>query len=276
MIAASADEKSRGRAFGLEGIGDNLGAVVGPLIAIALLYSLHVGLRNIFYIAFIPGIIAFFLVLLVKEKPLARTPAVTIKRTIHFPKAYWKYLAGTAIFGIGNSSNAFLILQARNLGIPLELTIFIYVFFNAVAALTSYPAGKIADLSGRKNVLLAALAIFILTYTGFGFLKNPVFIGSLLVFYGAYSGIYRTIGKTIASDFVPQEARASAIGWYSTVVGLTSFIASLVGGELWVRINPSATFIYGAILATISLLFFIILRFPVLPAKVFLRTYGKR
>lgn len=111
LIAASADEKSRGRAFGLEGIGDNLGAVVGPLIAIALLYSFHVNLRSIFYIAFIPGLIAFLLVLLVKEKPLTQTPAVTLKRTIHFPKAYWKYLAGTAIFGIGNSSNAFLILK---------------------------------------------------------------------------------------------------------------------------------------------------------------------
>lgn len=142
------------------------------------------------------------------------------------------------------------------MGIPLELTIFIYVFFNAVAAITSYPAGKIADLSGRKKVLLTALGIFIVTYFGFGVLKNPIFIGTLFVLYGAYSGIFRTIGKTIASDFVPQEARASAVGWYATVVGLTSFMASLIAGQLWVMFGPPATFLYGAIFATISFIFF--------------------
>lgn len=246
LIAASADDNSRGRAFGLEGIGDNLGAVAGPLIAILLLYSLHMNLRGIFYVAFIPGALAFLMLLFVAEKRLSQKAPISVKRTIHFPKEYWKYLTAIAIFGIGNSSNAFLILRAKNIGIPLELTIFVYVFFNAAAALSSYPAGRIADLLGRKIVLLAALAIFIITYFGFAFLRTPILIAFLFVLYGAYSGTFRTIGKTIATDFVPQEARASAVGWYATTVGLTSFIASLVAGELWVRINPSATFIWGA------------------------------
>lgn len=261
LVAASADEGSRGRAFGLEGVGDQLGAVVGPLIAIFLLYSLHVNLRNIFYLAFIPGLIAVLLVLLVKEKAPTEnhTPA---PRLTHFPKGYWQYLAGTAIFGIANFSNAFLILQARALGIPLEATILIYVFFNAVAAITSYPAGRIADLSSRKSVLLAALGIFILTFLGFGLLKNPIFIGTLFVLYGAYSGIYRTIGKTIASDFVPQEARASAVGWYATTIGITSFASSLLAGEIWVRINPAAAFLYGATIATAAFAYFGLANLP--------------
>src|SRR6185437_4211042 len=146
LIASSVDEKNRGRAFGLEGVGDNAGAFLGPLLAAFLLYVVQAGLRSIFYLAVIPGLLAFFMVLLIKEQG----PKVAAKSKIdislrQFPKEYWRYLLATALFGLGNSSNAFLILRTQDIGASLELTILIYAAFNLVAALISYPAGSLSD-----------------------------------------------------------------------------------------------------------------------------------
>ena len=107
LIAASADEKSRGRAFGLEGVGDNAGAFIGPLLAVLLLYAFHVDLRTIFYIAVLPGLLAFLMVALVRERPGSFAAKSRIDAGFRqFPRRYWLYLLATAIFGIGNSSNA--------------------------------------------------------------------------------------------------------------------------------------------------------------------------
>jgi hypothetical protein len=139
LIAASADEKSRGAAFGLEGIGDNLGAFLGPLLTILLLASFATPIRTIFLIAFIPAVLAFLMILLVKEgKTRAAAKSKLDVNVRRFSADYWKYLGITALFGIGNSSNSFLILQTQEIGASLELTILIYAFFNLVAALISY------------------------------------------------------------------------------------------------------------------------------------------
>lgn len=259
LIAQSVDEKIRGRAFGLEGIGDNLGAFLGPLIAIVLLYALHVNLRSIFFLAFIPGAIAFSMVLLVREKRDVKKEKTVIKFSrSSFPKSYWKYILVTVIFGIGNSSNAFLILQAQNLGISLFITILIYSGFNLVAALTSYPAGNLSDKIGRKKILLLGFIVFAITYLGFGASKNILLIGFLFLLYGIYSGIYRAVGKAYATDGISPQFRATSIGIFSTAVGLSGLVASIVGGQLWVKVGAEATFMYGAvfaILACFSLLF---------------------
>ena len=124
LIASSVDEENRGRAFGLEGVGDNAGAFLGPLLAVALLYSLHVGIRTVFYVAFAPGVLAFFMVLLVTERPATVVAKSRIDMSLRqFPKGYWRYLLATALFGLGNSSNAFLILRTQDIGTPLEATI---------------------------------------------------------------------------------------------------------------------------------------------------------
>jgi len=260
LIAASADEKNRGAAFGLEGIGDNLGAFLGPLLTILLLASFATPIRTIFLIAFIPGVLALLMVLLVKEGKAKATAKAKLDITARkFPADYWKYLGITALFGIGNSSNSFLILQTQHIGASLELTILIYAFFNLVAALISYPSGSLSDRFGRKNILLAAFVVFLITYFGFAFSSNLLLIGILFIFYGLYQGSYRSVGKAFASDFFPAQLRASGIGWYSTTVGLSGLVASIVAGQLWDIVNHEAAFVYGAIFAAlggIALLFF--------------------
>ena len=251
LIASSVDEKNRGRAFGLEGFGDNAGAFLGPLLAVYLLYALHVELRTIFYLAIIPGLLAFVMVLLVKERAAAGLAAklkidVSLRQ---FPTGYWKYLLATALFGLGNSSNAFLILRTQEIGASLETTILVYAAFNLVAALISYPAGTLSDRWGRKNILLASFIIFLIAYLGFALTQNMLLVAALFVFYGLYQGIFRAVGKALAADFVPEHLRASGVGWYSTTVGLLQLVASVVAGLLWDRIGHTAVFYYGAAFA---------------------------
>ena len=247
LVAASADEGHRGKAFGLEGAGDNLGAFLGPLIALALLGFWAIPLRAIFYLAIIPGLIAFLLVLPVRERRVSYAAKATIDVGMErMPGLYRRYLAATALFGIGNSSNAFLILQTQSLGASLQTTILIYAAFNLVAALVSYPAGALSDRLGRRNLLLLAFAIFLATYLGFAFVTALAPIAILFVLYGAYQGIFRAAGKALASDLVPAALRAGGIGWYNATVGFTGLIASTIAGLLWDRAGHGALFLLGA------------------------------
>jgi MFS family permease len=253
LIASSVDEQDRGRAFGLEGVGDNAGAFIGPLLAVFLLYSLGVGIRTIFYVAFVPGLLAFCVMLLVNERPISVAAKSKINVGLRqFPANYWKYLAVTALFGLGNSTNAFLILRTQDIGASLETTILIYAAFNLVAALISYPAGALSDAWGRKNILLASFIIFLVTYLGFALTHNIIVIGTLFAFYGLFQGIFRAVGKTFASDFVPEHLRASGVGWYNSTVGLLQLVASIVGGLLWDQIGHTAVFYYGSVFAVVG------------------------
>jgi MFS family permease len=255
LVASSVDERDRGRAFGLEGLGDNAGAFLGPLVALLLLYVLHFELRSMFYLAIIPGLLAFLMVLLVTEQRVAVAAKSKIDVNLgQFPRRYWNYLVATALFVAGNSSNAFLILQTRDVGASLETTILIYAAFNLVAALISYPAGALSDRWGRRNILLAAIAVFFAAYLGFALTRNVLLIGALFVLYGLYQGAFRAVGKALASDLVPRHLRASGVGWYSTTVGLWQLVASVIAGSLWDRIGHAAVFYFGALFAAVGII----------------------
>jgi MFS family permease len=250
LVAASAAEEHRGKAFGLEGFGDNLGAFLGPLITLALLSWLHFGVRSIFLLALVPGLLAALMTLLLRQRPVRVAAKSKLDLAVsRFPKSYWKYIAVTALFGLGNSSNFFLILRTNHLGASLTTTIVVYALYNLVAALASYPAGYLSDVLGRKRVLLLAYLVFVLVYAGFGLTSNVVFIGALFIFYGFYQGTFRSVGKAMAADLLPASLRASGIGWFNASVGLSALGASIIGGELWTRIDPKATFLWGAFFA---------------------------
>jgi MFS family permease len=254
LIAASVDEQNRGRAFGLEGLGDNAGAFLGPLLTLFLMSAYQVGIRSVFYLAVIPGLIAFCMVLFVHEPPAAAAERAKVDiRLQHFPAAYWKFLLVVALFGIGNSSNAFLILRTQDIAASLPETILIYAGFNLVAALVSYPAGWLFDHVGGRNVLLGAFVIFLIAYLGFGLSGNVAVIAALFVFYGLYQGIFRMAGKGLAASFVRAELRASGIGWFNTTAGILQLIANLVAGVLWDRVGHTAVFFYGAIFAAVGI-----------------------
>jgi MFS family permease len=262
LIAGWVVRARRGAAFGLEGAGDNLGAVVGPLLAAGLLFALHVEMRSIFYLAFVPGTLAFVLVAFVSERRGSESPPTSglARHGISdLPAAYWKYLLCVVVFGVGNSSNAFIILKATSVGIPAELTILVYAAYNLIAAVVSYPAGRFSDRWGRRRLFLGALALFALIYVGFALSGNALVVVPLFILYGAYQGTFRTVGKALATDLVPDELRASGLGLYAGAVGLSSLVASTVGGQLWERLSPTATFLYGASSAALGGLLLILL-----------------
>ena len=247
LVAESADEKNRGKAFGLESFGDNLGACLGPLITIALISLAKVGERTIFFVAIIPGALAALMILFVREKPDHARAAEKIDLHIrNFPKEYWRYLIATALFGIGNSSSSFLILRTKDLGASLILTILIYALFNFVAALSSLPAGHYSDSLGRRRILFAGYFVFAIAYAGFAFTPGIASVAVFFALYGLYQGIFRAVGKALATDYLPQRLHASGIGYFTTTVGLSGLVASIVAGRLWTHVSPRATFLYGA------------------------------
>lgn len=255
LIAASADETHRGKAFGLEGVGDNFGACVGPLLAVLLIAGLHVDLRIIFYLAVVPGLLAVGMIALVKERRVALPAKTTLNLNLRrFPAQYWKYLLVTALFGAGNSSNSFLILQTRDVGVSLTSTILIYAAFNLVAALISYPAGSLSDRFGRRNILVLAFVVFLVTYLGFGLTRRVWVLACGFVLYGIYQGISRSVGKALATDLVPPSVRASGLGWYNATIGLLGLLASVVAGQLWDRVGHPAVFLYGAASAVVGII----------------------
>jgi MFS family permease len=255
LVAASVDAPHRGKAFGLEGFGDNLGAFVGPLVALVLLNAFQVPMRAIFFIAAVPGALSVAMIAFVRDQRVAVSAKATLDLAgRRFPAAYWKYLAATALFGLGNSSNAFLILQTRDVGVSLQRTIGIYAVFNLVAAIASYPAGYLSDRFGKKPLVALGLMVFVATYVGFAVTRDIRLIAACFVFYGLYQGISRSVGKALAADLVPESIRASGLGWYTATIGLTGLAASLVAGQLWDRVGHSAVFFYGASLGTLGLI----------------------
>ena len=248
LIAASTDEANRGRAFGLHRALDTLGAVAGPLIAIALLHFVGASYRLIFLLAFIPGVAGALLVFTVKDvvMPKRQGPPPLLLSLRGYDRRFLQFLAITLLFAVGNSSDAFLILRARDLGLGTTAAIFAYVLYNVSYAGLSLPAGIRSDKVGRKRVLVAGFAIFAGVYAGFAFAGGSWAVWPLFVIYGAYIAFTDGVGKAYVSDLVPEERRATAIGLYNATSGVMILFASLIGGALWDLVGPAATFTLGA------------------------------
>ena len=261
LITESCPENIRGRSFGFHRALDTLGAVFGPLAAILFLAIFNDNLRLVFYIAAIPGLIGIILlVIFVREKK---------KRPLCFAelKLKWRdvnpsfkiFLFVSIIFSIGNSSDAFLILRAQDLGLTIKITILAYVLFNLTYALFSVPAGIIVDKIGAKKVLVAGLLIFSLVYFFFGFINKSLFIWFLFPVYGIYMALTEGVGKAYISLMVPQEKSGTAFGIYQTSVGICSFFSSLIAGLMWNYINVKVPFYFGSITALAAAILFIVL-----------------
>ena len=169
------------------------------------------------------------------------------------------FLLISIIFSIGNSSDAFLILRAQNLGLAIKVTIFAYVLFNLTYALFSIPAGVIVDKIGAKKVLIMGLVLFSLVYFFLGLINSSLFIWLLFPVYGIYMALTEGVGKAYISLLVPQEKSGTAFGIYQTSIGICSFFSSLIAGVMWNYINVRVPFYFGSITALISAILFIIL-----------------
>ncbi len=261
IVVESTDKAHLGRAFGFQRAMDTMGAVVGPALAFFLLRIFSEGYRIIFWLSIIPGTIAVFLIILLiaeKKRPVSggsKMPKLTLKQ---FDGRFKAFVLIAAVFAAGNSSDVFLILRAQQLGIPALTIPVVYLMFNLIYSLSSLPAGMAADRFGKRRVILLGFILFALVYYGFAAAGSPTMIWVLFAFYGIFMGLTEGVQKAFLADIIPVDFKATAFGIYNTAVGLAMFPASLIGGLLWDRVSPAATFHYGAITAAVSALLFIV------------------
>jgi MFS family permease len=261
LIAEDSDETKRGRAFGFHRALDTLGAVIGPLTAIILIKFLGNNLRQIFYIAFFPGLIAvLLLIFFVKEKRIETGKTVLPKFSLKNLNPSFKiFLFTSIIFAIGNSSDTFLILRAKNLGLTTSLAVFAYAFFNLSYAIFSTPAGILSDKVGPKKLLISGWFLFAFIYFLFGVNQSQILIWLLFMFYGFYMALTEGVSKAYVSLIGDKERMATSLGVYQMATGVCTFFASLIAGLLWTYIDVRLPFIFGGTTAVISALLFIFL-----------------
>jgi MFS family permease len=262
LIADTAAAGNLGRAYGFERAMDYSGAVAGPLIGLGLFLALGVDrMRSIFLLSAIPATAAALLILTLRERrPSAARPVASLRLSLsRTTRTYRLFLLASGVFGLANSANVFLILRSRTLGLTDSWTIVAYTLYNAVAAIASLPAGVASDRFSRRNVLIVGYLIYAASYLGFGAADRAWLVWPLFTLYGLFSALTDGVGKSLAVDTSSAAARAAAIGVYSTVIGLTQIAASYIGGVLWDRVSPSATFYFGAALSAAASLLLLLL-----------------
>lgn len=269
LIAESSDGNNRGKSFGLHRAMDTLGAAAGVLLAYFFMTVWHGGYKTVFLWSVVPAVLGVIVLFFVKEK--RRTDTEQVRGTDAKPKisfGNFKYLNKklrwflliTLLFTLGNSSNQFLFLRSKNLGFSAANIILLYLVYNIVYALVSYPAGVISDKIGRKKLLVAGYLFYGLVYFGFAFASAKIAIWLLFALYGLYSGLTEGIEKAFVSDVAPAEQKATMLGLHATIVGIGLFPASFLAGILWTQLGPEAPFIMGGltgILSAVLLLFLI-------------------
>jgi MFS family permease len=251
LISESALPEQRGRAFGFHRSMDTAGAVVGPLLALLLIAVLHNRLRLIFAIAVIPGVLSVLALSLVREPRRAAEKPAGSANGVSFSFRGWDgrltlFLVASLIFALGNSSDVFLILRAKNLGLSTAAVVLAYVLYNFVYMGAALPAGIISDRRGRRNVFVGGLLIFALVYAGFAAARQGLIVWPLFAIYGLYIALTDGVSKAFISDLVPQERRATVLGTYGTLTGIAALIASVAAGLLWDHVSAAAPFALGA------------------------------
>ena len=262
IIAESTQSTHLGRAFSFHRAMDTLGAVIGPAITFALLGFFNNDYRKIFWLSMVPGVIAVILIILFiqekkrQPKPEAERPKLTLK---HFDWKVKFFIVIAALFALGNSSDAFLILRAGQVGIPVTTIPVVYLVFNLVYSLSALPAGIAADKFGRKRIILLGFVLFAGLYYGFAVAKNGSAIWLLFGLYGLFMGLTEGIQKAFLATIIPPDFKATAFGVYAAATGLAMLPASLIAGWLWDHISPAATFYFGAATASLSAILFTVL-----------------
>jgi MFS family permease len=268
LVADSIDERHRGLAFGLHRAGDTAGAVVGLVIALAVVWAAQGGglaltrvtFQSVVLISILPAALAV-LVLALGAQDVAvtgegrRPPSLSLRG---FDTRFQGFLLIVIIFTLGNSSDAFLILRAQERGLSVLGVMSMLVTFNLIYTLVSGPAGALSDHIGRRRLIVGGWLAYGLIYLGFALAGAVWQVWALFALYGVYYGVTEGTAKAMVADLVRPDQRGTAYGAYNSAVGLAALPASLIAGILWQGIGdwgglgPSAPFIFGALLALMA------------------------
>ena len=254
LIADSTEAEFRGKAFGFHRAMDTCGAILGPLVALAVIIAIagwhatfsarwgtadhairNLPLARLFYLAIIPGLVSAATVLVFvreirPEKTSAGKPPAIFQS---FPWAFWMLIIANGVFSLGNSSDTFLILRSGEMGLGFGTIILAYVLYNGIFAATATPLGAISDRVSRKNVVAVGWVVYAIVYLGFAACPSRMAPWFLLGIYGLYQALTDGVAKAMVSDLVPSVQRAGAMGLFYTVSGVGQLVASLLAGVIW-------------------------------------------
>jgi len=271
LVADSLSVKERGKGFGFHRAMDTAGAAMGLVIAAAVVFLFQRGnlelvrgtYKWLVLLGIVPAVLALFVLFFVREakgKSSLKDSATcnsnsfeNIKGSTAFDKRFVLFLVIMFLFTLGNSSDAFLILRAQNLGNNVFHILLMLILFNVFYAAVASPAGMLSDKLGRKRIIVLGWAIYALTYIGFAMATDSWQVWVLFAFYGIYYGLANGVARAFIADLVPAEKCGTAYGIYHGVVGITLLPASVIAGWLWQSVSPAATFYFGAVLACLAL-----------------------
>ncbi len=256
LVASSAGTRQLGFAFGIQRTLDTLGSVAGPLITFGLLrlwISRPGRYQTIFFAAGILAAIPLLIIgLVVRERQTPVKKQAVSLAVLRGPFA--GFLAVMLLFTLGNSSDAFIILRAENVGVAAVAIPVAYALFNLVSALAAIPAGKLSDRIGRRKVIASGWAIYAITYLGFALANRAWMIWVLWAAYGLFYALSEGAAKAMVAELVPEQRRGAAFGLYNAAVGVMALPASFIAGMLWQRVSPAAPFAFGAALSAAALI----------------------
>ena len=267
LIADIAPEDSRGASFGLRQTLDTIGAFVGPLIAIALMWLSANNFTLVFWIAVIPGLASFLLIMFAVREPerapgtgVAQSP-LSVAAIKKLGGAYWWIVAVASVFTLARFSEAFLLLRAQQVGLPLVLVPAVLVVMNVVYALSAYPAGALSDKMDRIKVLIFGLGLLIVADLALAAPFGGLWmVGLGVALWGLHMGFSQSLFAALVADAAPADLRGTAYGWFNLFGGVAMLAASVIAGELWDHFGSAVTFLTGAGITLFALAGVIVLR----------------
>jgi MFS family permease len=258
LIADVTPPEIRGRAFGLRQAMDTVGAFLGPLLAMGLMIVFANDFRAVFWVALIPAVLSVICVLVGVEdapKPAGEAPPpIRMADLKALRRPFWSIVGIGVVFTLARFSEAFLILRAADFGLPIALAPLVLVAMNIVYSAGAYPAGALADRYRPRGLLIAGMAVLIAAdlLLAFGTGLFAVFAGIAL--WGAHMALTQGLMSKLVADAAPSNLRGSAFGLFNLASGVAMLVASVAAGLLWDALGPAATFIAGAVFATLTLL----------------------
>ena len=254
LLAASVAPGQRGLAFGLHRAMDNAGSVLGPVLAAGLLAA-GMPLRDIFLWALLPAVLCLLLALGIREAPVdvSAAPPAFDWRVRNLPPVFRRYLLVVALFTLGNSSNMFLLLRARELGVPAAQVPLLWAAVSAVAMFFSTPLSAWSDRVGRIRMLVAGYGAYALFYAAMGGLQGGgLTLFALFGFYGLFMAATEGVEKALVADLAPANRRGAAFGWFHLTAGVGLLPASLAFGWLYEGLSPAVAFGFSASCAALA------------------------
>ncbi len=267
LLSEEATPQTKGRVFGLHRAMDTLGAVIGPAFALVFLYFYPGNYKTLFFVAFVPGILAISFTFIIheqnKKKEKVNLKSASFFSFIHYwkqsPLSYKKLVIGLLAFAVINSSDVFLLLKVKEAGLDDTSVIGVYIFYNLIYAMAAYPMGGLSDWIGFKKTFIIGLTLFALVYTGMAFADHQYQFFALFFLYGIYAAATESVVKAWITNITDKKDAATAIGTYTGFQSVCAMIASTLAGWVWYTWGAEATFLFSGLTTVLIVLYVLII-----------------